>query len=85
MSLRFAKQGNMTKKFDFLIITEDKFYQKFLFNEKNIYTRSVEKYAPDETVTNKKLGDKVGWDVLWMEFRPKKYVFKKKKLKFEEI
>jgi len=77
--------GFCKNKFDFLIITEDKFFNKFLFNEKNIYTRSVEKYAPDETVTNKKMGDKFGWNVLWTEFRPKKHVWKKKKLKFEQI
>lgn len=72
-------------KFDLLIITEKNYYQKLLFDEKNIYTRSVEKYAPDETVTDKKAGDKFGWRAVWTEFRPKKHVWKKKKLKFEQI
>lgn len=72
-------------QFDLLLITENSFYNDFLYNEPNIYTRSVEKYSPDSAVTNKKAGDKFGWDVIFTEFAPKKRVWKKKKLKFEEI
>lgn len=72
-------------KFDLLLITEKSFYNDFLYDEPNIYTRYVEKYSPDSMVTDKKEGDKFGWDVIFTEFRPKKRVWKKKKLKFEEI
>ncbi|MGN0014414.1 MAG: hypothetical protein ACI37T_03250 [Candidatus Gastranaerophilaceae bacterium] len=72
-------------KFDLLLITEKSFYNDFLYNEQNIYTRNVEQYSPDSTVTDKKSGDKFGWDVIFTEFCPKKRVWKKKKLKFEEI
>lgn len=82
----YAFLGKFSKnEFDLLLITENSFYNDFLYNEKNIYTRSVEQYSPDSIVTDKKAGDKFGWNVIFMEFRPKKRVWKKKKLKFEEI
>ncbi len=74
-----------SNNFDLLLVTEQVFFENLIFKEKNIHTRFVKKYSPDETVTDKKAGDKFGWDVIFMEFAPKKRVWKKKKLKFEEV
>ena len=71
--------------FDLLFVTEKNYFDKFIYNEKNIYTKCVEKYSPDNLVTDKKQGDKFGWDVIYTEFSPKKRVWKKKKLKFENV
>ena len=65
--------------------TEEEFYQKCLFENKNILTRYVKKYSPDEEVTNKKLGDAFGWRLIYSEFRPKYKKKNSKKLKFEEV
>ena len=74
-----------TNKFKLLLITEEEFYQKCLFENKNILTRYVKKYSPDEEVTNKKLGDAFGWRLIYSEFRPKYKKKNSKKLKFEEV
>ncbi len=78
-------QSVCTNEFDLLLITEEKYYDKFIYDEGHIYTRCVEKYSPDEAVTANNMGDKFGWDVIFTEFQPKTRVWKKKKLKFEEV
>lgn len=69
--------------FKLLLITEKDFYHKFLFENEKIITRYVEKYSPDECVTNKKLGDSFGWRAIFTEFQPKNIKKQKGKLKFE--
>ena len=71
--------------FDLLFVTEKSYFDKFIYSEKNIYTKCVEKYSPDDMVTDKRQGDKFGWNVIYTEFSPKKRVWKKKKLKFENV
>ena len=74
-----------TNDFKLLLVTEDEFYEKFLFDDPQILTRSVKEYSPDEDVSNKKLGDAFGWKLIYLEFRPKYKKKNSRKLKFEEI
>lgn len=76
----------MTKAdFKILIICEKSFKEKIRLPQKEIIIRSVEKYSPDEDVTNKKLGDIFGWKLIFTEFKPKYKKKQTKKLKFEEV
>ena len=53
-------------------------------NDKNIYLRYVEQFAPCENVTTKKY-DKKSWDKIFNEFKPDFKLKKNKKFKFEEL
>ncbi|MCR5260761.1 MAG: hypothetical protein K6C94_02870 [Candidatus Gastranaerophilales bacterium] len=69
--------------FTFLLVVEEKFYDKFLFDDEKIQTRSILAYSPDDAVTKKKAGDPFGWKILFTEFQPKHKKKQKGKLKFE--
>ena len=71
------------KNFDLLIISEEKYSEKFKNIEEVIY-RSVKYFAPDKEVTSKKYLEN-GWNEIFDEFytdKPKGYK-KNKKYKFE--
>lgn len=73
-----------TNDFKLLLITEKDFYEKALFEEENIFTRYVMKYNPNADVTSRKLGDKLGWRIIFTEFQPAVKKKQTKKFKFEE-
>lgn len=70
-------------EFKLLIVTEKSFYERYLFDNPDIITRSVEKYSPDDAVTLKKAGDSFGWRLIFTEFQPSVKKKQKGKLKFE--
>ena len=45
--------------------------------------RSVRKFNPTNQVTNKKLGDRHGWNAIFSEFAPRTVLAQKHKFKFE--
>ncbi len=71
--------------FRLVLVCEKAFSQKLQFDNPKIIVKTVEKYSPDENVTDKKAGDKFGWRLIFTEFQPAKIKKQSKKLKFEEI
>lgn len=71
-------------KFKLLLIVEKEYFNKTVFNNPEIITRFVATYSPDNNVTGKNLGDKLGWKIIFTEFQPAKKKKQTKKFKFEE-
>lgn len=71
--------------FTFLLIVEEKYKDKFIFDDEKIFTRSVLSYSSDDAVTAKNSGDSFGWKLIFTEFMPKNKRVHKGKLKFEAV
>ena len=71
--------------FKLILVCEKRFSEKLQLQNTKIIVKTVEKYSPDENVTDKKAGDKFGWRLIFTEFQPAKVKKQSKKLKFEEI
>lgn len=76
---------NKTQNFKLVIVTEENFRNKIQIKRDNLIIETVEKYSPEEDVTNKKKGDSKGWRKIYKKYRPAVLLKTKKKFKFEEI
>ena len=86
-NLYYSLAKIVKNKFDLLIIFEkNKIYSNFQdkFENKNIYIRTVDFFAPEENVTGK-ICDKKGWKKIFDEFKPNFKLKKTKKFKFEDV
>ena len=73
------------RNFQLLAVCERSFVPAFAGKGSDLILRSVEKFNPNDDVTSRKLGDPMGWKILFTEFAPSgKFVSGEKKFKFEE-
>lgn len=70
-------------KFDILLIIEEKYKEFITLKKENVYIRTVKNYSSDKAVIGDPDSDRLGWKLIFKEFRPKKKIKKKKKFKFE--
>lgn len=74
-----------TQNFTLIIVTEQKYKDRIQLKKENLIIETVEKYSPEEDVTNKHKGDSAGWKKIYKKYRPAVLLKTKKKFKFEEI
>ena len=53
------------KNFTLIIVTEQKYKDRIQLKKENLIIETVEKYSPEEDVTNKHKGDSAGWKKIY--------------------
>lgn len=81
-ALETALSALGAKNWKLLVICEKEFLSRMPPSDLRVF-RAVKKFNPGHAITDRKLGDPVGWKAIYTEFAPAKLLPKKHAFKFE--